>query len=189
MHSDLTGRGAVRAAAFLLFLAVGSMAAAQTPTESDLQALRFYLAEDNEDAVRSELRRLQIEYPSWEVPDDLTELKRDVPGSSINRIYSLIEQRNFAAAREAINQTAESYPDWSPSADLLETLAIQEAQSNFDDAIDMDDGATAIEIARSNWRMRLEVDALNTRRPFGASPGPSFFSVAGRQMPPLTIAA
>lgn len=150
MHSDLTGRGAVRAAAFLLFLAVGSMAAAQTPTESDLQALRFYLAEDNEDAVRSELRRLQIEYPSWEVPDDLTELKRDVPGSSINRIYSLIEQRNFAAAREAINQTAESYPDWSPSADLLETLAIQEAQSNFDDAIDMDDGATAIEIARSN---------------------------------------
>ena len=108
MHSDLTGRGAVRAAAFLLFLAVGSMAAAQTPTESDLQALRFYLAEDNEDAVRSELRRLQIEYPSWEVPDDLTELKRDVPGSSINRIYSLIEQRNFAAAREAINQTAET---------------------------------------------------------------------------------
>lgn len=150
MHSDLTGRGAIRAAAFLLFLAAGSMAVAQTPTESDLQALRFYLAEDNEDAVRAELRRLQIEYPSWEVPDDLTELKRDVPGSSINRIYSLIEQEDFDAAREAINQTAETYPDWSPSADLLETLAIQEAQSNFDDAIDLNDGTTAIEIARSN---------------------------------------
>ena len=34
--------------------------------------------------------------------------------------------------------------------------------------------------------MRALVLALNTRRPLGASPGPSLCNVAGRQIPPAT---
>ena len=46
-----------------------------------------------------------------------------------------------------------------------------------------------IAIMRSIWRMREEVEALKIRWPLGALPGSTLCKVAGRQTPPLTIAA
>ncbi|ETX14098.1 hypothetical protein OCH239_05505 [Roseivivax halodurans JCM 10272] len=151
MHSALKPRFGILATSLVFAcLVCASSASAQEPSDADLEALRFYIAEDNEDAIRSEIRRLQIQYPNWVVPDDLSNLQRDVPSANIDRIYQLIEQGEFAAVRDAIDATATSYPDWSPSAELLRTLALAEAQSSFDTAIENQESETAIGIARSN---------------------------------------
>ncbi|SFD84250.1 hypothetical protein [Roseivivax sediminis] len=152
MHTALTRfRPALTVAAIAgLLLAAGAPVQAQTPSEADLEALRFYIEEDNEQAIRSEIRRLQLRYPDWTVPDDLTNLQRDVPSDTIDRIYDQIAAGDFDSARETIGQTTQSYPDWSPSAQLLQALTIAEAQARFTEAVEGSDPSTAVRIARSN---------------------------------------
>ncbi|ETW10657.1 hypothetical protein ATO8_21071 [Roseivivax marinus] len=123
---------------------------AQTPTDADLEALRFYIGEDNEQAIRSEIRRLQLRYPDWTVPEDLTNVRRSVPSETINTIYDQIATADYDGARRTIEQTSQAYPDWSPSAQMLETLALSEAQTRFTEAVDAEEHTTAIRIARSN---------------------------------------
>ncbi|WP_226783199.1 hypothetical protein [Oceaniglobus trochenteri] len=138
-------------AACLLFQALGTLAAsAQTPTESDLLALRFYMAEGNEQAVESELRRLQLQYPDWTPTEDLTEVARDVPADTIDRLYRMIEAGDYNGVRTLIDSTRQSFPDWSPSEELLQTLAVAEAQTRFTTAVETADADAAIRIARGN---------------------------------------
>ncbi|WP_020038797.1 hypothetical protein [Salipiger mucosus] len=127
-----------------------SHAAAQTPTDADLEALRFYIAEDNEQAIRSEIRRLQLRYPDWTAPEDLTRLQRGVPAETIDRIYSQIADGDFDGARSTIERTSTAYPEWTPSAQLLQTLSIGEAQERFSEAVSAGNGTAAVRIARSN---------------------------------------
>ncbi|MBR9762625.1 MAG: hypothetical protein GYB53_03600 [Rhodobacteraceae bacterium] len=129
---------------------LASAALSQAPTDADLQALRFYLSEDNQQAVNSELRRLQLQYPDWVVPEDLGQLERGVPGERIDAIYRQIEAGTFDAARDTIDEISGAYPSWSPSSELLETLANAEAQANFEAAVAENNAEVAIRIARGN---------------------------------------
>ena len=128
----------------------GAPVLSQTPTDADLQALRFYMSEDNQQAVNSEIRRLQLQYPDWVVPDDLDQLERNVPGEMIDRIYRQAEAGNFESARATIAEISREYPNWAPSADLLETLALAEAQASFDAAVSANNPEVAIRVARNN---------------------------------------
>lgn len=129
---------------------VGGAALSQTPSDADLQALRFYMSENNQQAVNSEIRRLQLQYPDWIVPDDLGQLERSVPGELIDRIYRQVEAGEFEAARSTIAEISREYPNWSPSAELLETLALSEAQASFDVAVAGNNADVAIRVARGN---------------------------------------
>ncbi|WP_237708062.1 hypothetical protein [Oceanicola sp. S124] len=129
---------------------LASPALSQAPSDADLQALRFYLSEDNQQAVNSELRRLQLQYPDWVVPEDLGQMEQGVPGERIDSIYRQIEARDFDAARATIDEISRTYPSWSPSSELLETLASSEAQENFNTAVDAGNAEVAIRIARGN---------------------------------------
>ena len=134
----------------LLVICVCTTAAnAQTPSESDLLALRFYVGENNAQAIQSEIRRLQLQYPDWTPPDDLSNLERGVPAETIDQIYRQIRDMDFAAARTTIDQTVQTFPEWLPSEELLETLSVAEAQMRFSEAAATDDAATAIRIARA----------------------------------------
>lgn len=138
-------------AVFTLFQALAtSPGHAQNPSDSDLQALRFYMAEDNEQAVRSEVRRLQLSYPDWVVPEDLGQLQQSLPDDSVGRIYAEIRSGNFARARAIIEETSQGTPNWAPPAELLATLAIAESQVAFDLAVSRGEAGAAIRIARSN---------------------------------------
>lgn len=123
---------------------------AQSPSDSDLQALRFYMAEDNEQAVRSEVRRLQLSYPDWVVPEDLGQLQQSLPDDAVGRIYAEIRSGNFARARAIIEETSQGTPNWAPPAELLATLAIAESQVAFDLAVSRGEAQAAIRIASSN---------------------------------------
>ncbi|MFP4570197.1 tetratricopeptide repeat protein [Rhodosalinus sp.] len=147
MPADLTP--GLRAAALALVLSLGAAgAAAQEPSESDLQALRFYLEQDNEEAVTSELRRLQRAFPDWTPPEDLEDLSGPAGPDSIDRIYALIADGDYEGARQLIDETDRAFPDWSPPADMLTLLSVSEAQSEFDAAVAADRAETAIGIAR-----------------------------------------
>lgn len=141
------------AASYALAIALSILSApllAQTPTAEDLEALRFYLSEDNQAAVNSEIRRLQLQYPDWEVPDDFDDLGGNVPGEMIDRIYQQIAAGNFGEARSSIADIAREYPGWSPSTELLEDLSISEAQDSFDQALAAGNSAMAIGVAQRN---------------------------------------
>lgn len=125
-------------------------AVAQTPTDSDLMALRFYVGEGNDRAVQSEIRRLQLEYPDWMPPENLTEVNREVPAETIDRIYALIQVNDVSGARAEIEKARQDYPDWSPSEELLQTIAIADGQARFTHAVESGDANAAIRIARGN---------------------------------------
>ncbi|WP_289149513.1 hypothetical protein [uncultured Salipiger sp.] len=173
MPSDMTFRTLLRPAALVMALALCPLvAAAQEPDERDLQALRFYMNENNEQAIQSELRRLQIQFPAWTPPADLDALEETVPSEAIKRIYSLIADEDYAGAREAIAETGSDYPDWSPSSDLLTALSLAESQSEFNQAVLAGNRQAAIRIARSTpallscervnnaWQLAEQYEAL-----------------------------
>ncbi|PJE31758.1 hypothetical protein SAMN06297129_1783 [Pseudooceanicola antarcticus] len=139
------GRALTVACSFLV-----SPALAQAPSDADLQALRFYLSEENEQAVNSELRRLQLQYPDWVVPEDLGQLEQGVPGERIDSIYRQIAAGEFAEARASIESLSRTYPSWTPSPELLATLATGEDQANFEAAVEAGNAQVAIRIAREN---------------------------------------
>ena len=130
--------------------ALGALSAqAQSPTDSDLQALRFYMNEANDLAVRSEVRRLQLRYPDWVVPEDLATLQQIAPDEAVASIYSEIRSGNFVRARTLIEETGRATPGWAPSPELLAALSIAEAQSSFDQAVSRGEPEAAIRIARA----------------------------------------
>lgn len=133
-----------------LAFAVGSATPllAEKPQQSDFQALRFYLDQDNEAAASAELRRLRMQFPNWSAPADLSDLRNGAGPDSIDQIYRLIERGDFDDARALISETDRAFADWSPPADLLALLSLSEAQQQFTAAVAAQQAATAIGIAR-----------------------------------------
>lgn len=131
-------------------LLVGTLLHAQSqPTDSDLEALRFYLREENQVAVSSEIRRLQQTFPGWEPPENLDSLLAESNlGPTIDRIYRLIAQEQYQAARDLIAQTEEENPSWAPPQEMTDLIRISEAQGAFDTAVEREDAQSAIGIAR-----------------------------------------
>jgi hypothetical protein len=120
------------------------------PSRDDLRALRFYIQENETEAIAAELRRLSIEFPGWAPPDDLTQLLRLEPSTEINAIYDRIAANDIAGARRILAETQAAYPDWTPPADLAESLQNAEAQATFDRAIASRDLAAAVQTGVAN---------------------------------------
>ncbi|MDD7973362.1 hypothetical protein [Roseinatronobacter alkalisoli] len=150
MPTDMTVFPRIMILALALALTLGAAipAAAQQPGPSDLQALRFYLEQDNDVAVRSELRRLQIQFPDWTPPANLSDMRADTGPDSIDRIYRLIESGDFDGARALIAETDRDFADWSPPTEMLSLLNLSEAQQQFTAAVAAQQAETAIGIAR-----------------------------------------
>lgn len=136
----------IRRALVMLVLMAGPAVAQDLPTTDDLRALRFYIQENEVEAVAAELRRLSIEFPGWIPPDDLTQLLRLEPSSEIDAIYSRISANDIGGARRLLAEAEAQYPDWSPPADLVAALQTAEAQIAFDRAIASRDLAAAVQV-------------------------------------------
>lgn len=148
MRSDMTRVSRLAALVLVCAQALAMPGLAQTPGQNDLQALRFYLQEGNQQAVRSELRRLQLQFPDWSPPPDPTSLFETRGPENIDRIYRLIEARDFDGARALIQQTDSAFADWSPPTEMLELLNVSEAQHAFTAAVGNNQAQVAIGIAR-----------------------------------------
>ncbi|MFN7002676.1 MAG: hypothetical protein ACK4NW_04485 [Roseinatronobacter sp.] len=123
---------------------------AQTASSDDLRALRYYLQQNDQAAAQAELRRLRIAYPDWRPPENLNDLLAVQNAATVDEgaIWRLIERREYAAARQLIDQNRGRVAGWTPPADMLRVLETNEAQDNFTAAVSARDPGQAIAIAR-----------------------------------------
>lgn len=147
MHTDLR----IAAAAALLGLALSSPLVAQQtePGPEDLRALRFYLTQEDDAAVRAELRRLRQLFPGWTPPADPEALDRPDLGPAIDEMYRRIARDEFDTARDLIARTEAEHPEWRPPEEMMQLLRVSEAQQAFDRAVEAGAATTAIGIGRS----------------------------------------
>lgn len=152
----------IRPLALMALLLSAAPLAAQdgAPPPDELLALNFYLQQGDSAATEAELRRLQIKYPGWTPPDDLSRLSVTGPTTEIDDIFRLIAASDFARAREAIAAVQASWPGWRPPEDMLALLAVGEGQVALDQALAAGDAALAIQIATGTPGL-LRCDRIN----------------------------
>ena len=112
-----------------------SEAAVAEPAADEFLALNFYVQQGDQPAVAAELRRLQLKYPGWQPPADLTRLSVTEPSSEIDEVYRLIAAGRFEEARQGIEAAKLTYPTWQPPAAMLSLLETSEGQARLDAAL------------------------------------------------------
>jgi hypothetical protein len=128
---------------------VGAAAFAQaTPSNDDLRALRFYAENKEKAAVDAELRRLQLEFPGWTPPADLTVLSQTQPTKEITDIYARLARGDIEGVRRVMQATQARYPSWEPPADLTRQVELVEAQVAFDRAVNSRNSEEALRIGK-----------------------------------------
>lgn len=130
-----------------LLLSAQHALAQAAPSSDDLRALRYYIEQDQTEAIAAELRRLQIMFPEWTPPENLAEIQPAGPTTQIDDIYAKIASGDITGARRILTETQAAFPNWTPSPDLMSQLATAEAQSLFDAAIVRRDPDGALRIA------------------------------------------
>ncbi len=152
----------IRAAALLaLSLALVPPAMAQQmPQPDELLALNFYIAQKDNAAVTAELRRLQLKYPGWTPPADLSRLSPSGPAQEIDQIYARIAAGSLDEARAQIAATRAAYPDWIPPDEMLGLLNTAEGQQALDRALEAGEMDQALRIASGTPGL-LRCDRVN----------------------------
>jgi len=135
-------------------------AQAQVPSDRDLQALAVYVQQGDETSARAELRRLQVRFPSWQPPSDLSQIGRVAAAADDRPIWAAIDRGDFVGAREGIAQMRQDIPGWSPSEEMVRVLELNEAQARFDAAVAGRRAQEAITIYRTNPQI-LRCDRVN----------------------------
>lgn len=149
-------------AALALALATGLPANAQqaAPEADELLALNFYMQQQDTKAVDAELRRLQLKYPQWTPPQDLSRIGATVPSTEIDAFYRHVAAARFDQARETLAQARQDYPDWDPPAEMTDLLEIAEGQASLDAALEEGKLANALQIV-GNAPGLLRCDRIN----------------------------
>ena len=130
------------------------------PPPDELLALNFYVQQGDTAATEAELRRLQLKYPQWQPPADLTRLSGGGPTVEVEAIYRLIGAGQVRQAREAIARAEAAHPGWHPPEDMLALIATAEGQAALDKALAGNDLNRAIEIASGTPGL-LRCDRIN----------------------------
>ncbi len=133
---------------------------AAAPSFTDVQALNFYLQQNDQASAQAELRRLRTKFPGWVPPDDLSTLSITQPSTEIDTIYRQIAAGQLAEARATIRSTQDAYANWVVPADMIRLLETAEGQIMLDKALDAGNAAEALEIA-SNTDGLLRCDRVN----------------------------
>jgi len=150
----MTRLSRLRPVAVLVCLAMtpAASAFAQTASFDDLRALRYYLTQNDAAAAQAELRRLRTTFPDWRPPADLNELLAPQAGAGVSvdeaEIWRRIERNDFSGARGLIDAGRQQVAGWTPPADMLRVLEVNEAQAAFDNATQSRDASGAIAVAR-----------------------------------------
>lgn len=133
---------------------------ATAPTLTDIQALNFYLQQNDQASADAELRRLRTKFPGWVPPDDLRSLSITQPSTEIDTIYRQIGAGQLAEARATIRATQAAYTNWVVPADMIRLIETAEGQIRLNQALDAGNAAEALEIASTTDGL-LRCDRVN----------------------------
>ncbi|MGO4854145.1 tetratricopeptide repeat protein [Phaeovulum sp. W22_SRMD_FR3] len=133
---------------------------AGAPSATDLQALNFYLQQQDQDSADAEMRRLRAKFPGWTPPTDLRKLSITQPSTEIDAIYRQIAAGQLQEARGSITSTQAEYPGWTPPAEMLRLLETAEGQLKLDSALDAGNASEALQIASATDGL-LRCDRVN----------------------------
>lgn len=164
MCAAMTPRQFVRISAAALLVSLAGPAWAQVPSTEDLRALVYYLDTNDQRSVQAEMRRLRGQYPSWTPPSDLNALRAAgqtaAPSVDVAPIWARIERGDNAGARALMDQARAAVPSWTPDAEMLRVLELNESQVAFDAAYARRDAPAAIAAARRTPAM-MRCDRIN----------------------------
>ncbi|SEC61463.1 hypothetical protein [Rhodobacter sp. 24-YEA-8] len=135
----------------LLLTAAGPAAAQEVsaPAPDELLALSFYVQQKDQASTEAELRRLQLKYPAWKPPADLSRLTVTGPSTEIDDMFRLIAAGQIDQARALIAATRAEFPSWEPPAAMTDLLATADGQMRFDAALAAGNLSQAISVASS----------------------------------------
>lgn len=153
----------IRSLAALAVVLAGALPATaqQTAPEADeLLALNFYMQQQDTKAIEAELRRLQLKYPQWTPPQDLSRVGSTVPSTEIDTFYRHVAEGRFDQARETLAQARQDYPEWDPPAEMTDLIEIAEGQALLDAALGEGNLANALQIVGSAPGL-LRCDRIN----------------------------
>jgi tetratricopeptide (TPR) repeat protein len=143
-----------------VLMSAGFALAQEAPVPEELLALNFYIQQQDTDAINAELRRLQVKYPQWTPPEDLSRIGITGPSTEIDAFYRHIAEGRFDQARETLAQSRKDYPNWAPPAEMTDLLEIAEGQVLLDEALEAGNLANALQVA-SNAPGLLRCDRVN----------------------------
>jgi hypothetical protein len=110
------------------------------------------------------MRRLRAQFPRWTPPGDVRELRAmgatATASVDVAPIWARIERSDFAGARALIDDARNRVPGWSPDAEMLRVLELNESQAAFDNAFVQRDPAAALAAARRTPAL-MRCDRIN----------------------------
>ncbi|MCZ0964193.1 tetratricopeptide repeat protein [Paracoccus benzoatiresistens] len=145
---------------FVLLNAGSALAQQNAPEAEELLALNFYVQQQDTVSIDAELRRLQLKYPQWTPPEDLSRIGVTGPSTEIDEFYGHVAQGRFDQARETLAKARSDYPSWTPPGEMTDLLEIAEGQALLDKAIETGDLTNALQ-ATANTPGLLRCDRIN----------------------------
>lgn len=112
----------------------------------DETALRYFARQGDTARVQAEIQRLRLLHPGWEPPTNLLS-DEYIPDADIIRMWELFSAGDFAGARAAIAEKQQADPGFVVSDDLLDSLALGEAELRLRNASDARQFETVISVA------------------------------------------
>jgi tetratricopeptide (TPR) repeat protein len=139
---------------------VAAPAPAPSSPAVDETALRYFARQGDTARVQAEIARLRLLHPGWEPPTNLLS-DEYVPDADIIRMWDLFSAGDFAGARAAIAAKQQADPAFVVSEDLLNSLALGEAELRLRNASDAKQFETVISVA-ANMPELLTCERVDT---------------------------
>ncbi|MFN3318791.1 MAG: hypothetical protein ACK43M_08605 [Allorhizobium sp.] len=145
---------------------------ASTLSEVDETALRYYAQTRDLKRLGAELRRLKTLYPDWDAPEDLFDAPTNI---SEQPLWDIFGSGDFVRVRTEIAKLQSENPNWKPSQELLDKLALGEtrklmershAQRNWGQVVTLAEGSPQLMVCAEMNTMWITAEALAQSRDF-----------------------
>lgn len=143
-----------------------------TRPEVDDTALRYYAQTRDLKRLGAELRRLKALYPSWDAPEDLFDAPTNI---SEQPLWDIFGSGDYVRVRTEMAKLQSENPNWKPSQELLDKLALAEtrrlmershAQRNWAQVVSLAEGSPQLMVCAEMNTMWITAEALAQSRDF-----------------------
>jgi hypothetical protein len=140
--------------------------------EVDETALRYYAQTRDLKRLGAELRRLKTLYPDWDAPEDLFDAPTNV---SEQPLWDIFGSGDYVRVRTEIAKLQSENPNWKPSQELLDKLALAEtrklmersyAQRNWAQVVTLAEATPQMMVCAEMNTMWITAEALAQSRDF-----------------------